>query len=232
MNDGFDMLPADVRAIVRAEQSRVAVPDEARARLAERLSAAVPGFGSAHVPAMTAAPAAGALTAATVKVLVALALGVGAAAALSAQGLSRPARDHARVPAVIAHELAPHAARVLLEHPDVSPPAPAPSAPIVTAPVTAPLPAIASLREERRLLDEARDAIERGDPELGLAPTASHAARFPHGVLGEERDALRIRALARLGRTEEARALLERMRAAYPRSFLLEGAASEVEAIP
>jgi hypothetical protein len=232
MNDGFDMLPADVRAIVRAEQSRVAVPDDARARLAERLSAAVPGFGSPHVPAMTAPPAAGALTATTAKVLVALALGAGAAAALGAHSLSRPARDHARVPAVIAHQLAPHAAHVLREHPDVSPPAPAPSAPIVASPVIAPLAPIASLREERRLLDEARDAIERGDPEQALAPTASHAARFPRGVLAEEREALRIRALARLGRTAEARALLERMRAAYPRSFLLEGAASEVEAIP
>jgi pentatricopeptide repeat protein len=232
MNDDFDMLPADVQAIVRGEQSRITVPDEARARLAERLSAAVLGFGPTHVPAMTAPPAAGALTATAVKVLVALALGGGAAAALSANHLSRPTRDHARVPAMIARELAPHAARVLVEHPDVSPPAPAPSAPIVASPVTAPLTAIASLREERRLLDEARDAIQRGDPERALAPTASYAARFPRGVLAEERDALRIRALARLSRTEEARALLERMREAYPRSFLLEGAASEVEAIP
>ncbi len=82
------------------------------------------------------------------------------------------------------------------------------------------------------MLDAARDAIVRGEPEGALGPTAIHAARFSRGVLAEERDALRIRALARLGRLEEARALLAQLRAAHPQSFLLEGAAADVEAIP
>jgi pentatricopeptide repeat protein len=48
-------------------------------------------------------------------------------------------------------------------------------------------------------------------------------------VLAEERDALRIRALVRLGRLDEARALFDQLRAAYPHSFLLEGVAADVE---
>jgi pentatricopeptide repeat protein len=90
----------------------------------------------------------------------------------------------------------------------------------------------ASLREEQRLLDLARDAIVRGEPEAALPPTSTHAARFPQGVLSEERDALRIRALARLGRGDEARALLARMRVDHPHSFLLDGAGADAESIP
>ena len=88
------------------------------------------------------------------------------------------------------------------------------------------------LGEEQRLLDAARDAIVRGEPEAALTPTATHAARFPHGVLAEERDALRIRALAHLGRKTDAQDLLATMRAQYPKSFLLEGAAIDVDTIP
>jgi hypothetical protein len=51
-------------------------------------------------------------------------------------------------------------------------------------------------------------------------------------VLAEERDALQIRALARLGRKAEAQSLLKEMRANYPHSFLLEGATTDVETIP
>jgi hypothetical protein len=90
----------------------------------------------------------------------------------------------------------------------------------------------ASLREERSLLDAARTAIVRGEPDAALVATAAHEARFPQGALAEERDALRIRALARLGRSDDARALLATMRAKYPHSFLLQGAAADVASIP
>jgi hypothetical protein len=120
---------------------------------------------------------------------------------------------------------------VVVEPPDVS--SPPISVPEVASARSFPARAsIASLREEQRLLDTARDAIVRGEPEGALVPTASHAARFPRGVLAEERDALRIRALARLGRLDEARESFARFRAAYPHSFLLDGAAADVEPIP
>jgi hypothetical protein len=42
------------------------------------------------------------------------------------------------------------------------------------------------------------------DPARALALTNEHAARFPHGLFAEEREALHIEALARSGRTSEA----------------------------
>ena len=237
MNDGFDgrdAIPDDVQALLRVERTRLDVPDDARARLAGRLASAVPGFGPAHVPALSAAPASGAGAAAALKA-VALVLALGAAGAVSIGTMAPSARPALGRPPVTTtgRVLAPHAPRVTVERPDVTRSSIAPngSSPVVAAPVP-PVTAIESLREERRLLDGARDAIAGGEPERALGLTASYSAGFPHGVLAEERDALRIRALAHLGRKEEARALLERMRAAHPQSFLLEGATDEVEAIP
>jgi TolA-binding protein len=90
----------------------------------------------------------------------------------------------------------------------------------------------ASLREEERLLDVARNAIVAGDFQAAVDATLQHAKTFPHGSLAEERDALRIRALAKLGRKEEARSALDRLRSQHPHSFLIEGATIDVESIP
>jgi hypothetical protein len=237
MSDGFDTLPDDVQAILRAERARLDVPTDARARLTQRLSVGVPGFGPPHAPAPTGAPpVGGALTSLTAKVLVALALGAGGAATLRGVDSRSSPRAHSQVTAVLAREIAPHAARTLIDEPDIAlpaPPSPAPAKVRHPDPALAPpLTPSAALRQERRLLDLARDAIVRGEPAAALVPTASHAARFPRGMLAEERDALRIRALARLGRADEARALLAAMRTDHPRSFLLEGAAADVDSIP
>ena len=63
----------------------------------------------------------------------------------------------------------------------------------------APSDASSSLAAERRLLDEARQNLARGEPEAGLVPIERHAARYPKGVLTEEREALAVRLLAALG---------------------------------
>jgi hypothetical protein len=232
MNDDFDVLPADVRAMLRAERTGMSVPENARARLANRLSAALPGFGPPLSPTVTVAAPHSALTATAAKVFVAMALGGGAMATYKA--IDQPSPRHApRVNAVVAEDIAPVAKREVVEEHDLTIPAlpvPAPkSAASAASSVRTPT---ASLREERRLLDAARDAIVRGEPAGALAATANHAARFPRGVLAEEREALRIRALARLGRMAEARSLLAELRVAHPHSFLLAGAAADVEAIP
>ena len=114
---------------------------------------------------------------------------------------------------------------------------PTPSAPIVahTRSTSAPKPneeSAATLEAEHRVLDEAHAAVVAGDYDKALAATAEHAARFPKGMLAEEREAIAIRALARLGRTEEARARLDKLRASHPQSFLLEGATEDVNNIP
>src|SRR5262249_984138 len=80
----LDVLPADVRSMLRAERSRGGVPEGARLRLAKRLAASVPGFGPALLPAAAAALPHGAWVATGVKVLVVLALGGGIVATYEA----------------------------------------------------------------------------------------------------------------------------------------------------
>jgi len=57
-----------------------------------------------------------------------------------------------------------------------------------------------------------------GDPARALRMTEEHAARFPRGVLVQERDVIAIDALVRLGRRDEARAKAMSFRARYPSS--------------
>ncbi len=75
------------------------------------------------------------------------------------------------------------------------------------------------LREERALLDEAREALARHDAEGALLELSTHGSRFPHGQLAEERESLRIRALFDGGdhasAARRARAFLER----HPKSL-------------
>jgi hypothetical protein len=138
-----------------------------------------------------------------------------------------PLVPEAPPPAAASSELAsPHAVAAVREATHTS-----------SAPAPAPLPEetreeSASLAEERRLLDAARASIVAGSPEAAVPVLASCAVRFPDGPLTEERLALQIRALARTGRGDEARALLATMRVTYPHSFVLQGAVDDVARIP
>ncbi|MFT3768137.1 MAG: hypothetical protein QM820_22020 [Minicystis sp.] len=89
-----------------------------------------------------------------------------------------------------------------------------------------------SLAAERRLLDEAQRALAEGRSAAAQEALDRHAREFPRGRLGEEREALSIRALARAGRMEEARARADRFRAAHPRSILLPAIEATVGTIP
>jgi hypothetical protein len=82
--------------------------------------------------------------------------------------------------------------------------------------------------DERALLDVARGAVEREDGTAALAATAEHERRFSRGVLVQEREAIAVRALVLLGRTEEARTRLERFRQTFPNSLLLPALESTV----
>jgi hypothetical protein len=77
----------------------------------------------------------------------------------------------------------------------------------------------ASLAEERHLLDDARQALTRGEPQAGLAPLKLHARRFPKGVLTEEREALAVRLLAALGNQPAALARANSFHARFPNSL-------------
>jgi hypothetical protein len=76
---------------------------------------------------------------------------------------------------------------------------------------------------ELKLLRQARADVAATRFSAALNSIAEHERRFPAGRLREERDALRVKALAGLGRSEDARAAAERFGARYPRSVLSPG---------
>lgn len=101
----------------------------------------------------------------------------------------------------------------------------APKAPLDEAEVnpavrTARLSRADAIRAELRLLRRARGAIIREDFSAALAPITEHARRFQDGRLAEEREALRVKTLAGLGRTVEAERAAAEFKMRFPRSVL------------
>ncbi len=74
------------------------------------------------------------------------------------------------------------------------------------------------LLEESRRLTEARDALRRGDASGALSRLAELQRAVPGGILGQEREALAIEALAKSGRASEAQARARAFLQAYPQS--------------
>jgi len=99
-------------------------------------------------------------------------------------------------------------------------PSPSPSPPRRPSPppASASAPTADSIRAERALLAAANAALRDGDPAAALATLATHASRFPHGVLVEERNATRVLALCAAGRTADAEAARTDFLARWPRS--------------
>jgi TolA-binding protein len=73
---------------------------------------------------------------------------------------------------------------------------------------------------ELAILQRARAAVARGDFASAIEALRDHQRRFPRGKLGEEREALRVKALAGLGRHDDARRAAERFRERFPDSVL------------
>lgn len=74
---------------------------------------------------------------------------------------------------------------------------------------------------EAQLLTQAHAAL-RDEPARALRLSNEHRARFPHGALAQERELLAIRALERMGRTQQAAARRARALRELPRSIALE----------
>ena len=77
------------------------------------------------------------------------------------------------------------------------------------------------LRAELELLRRAHAAYASQEYTGALLVLAEHAHRFPSGRLAEEREALRVRSLADVGRKDEARRAAANFAARFPRSVLL-----------
>ncbi len=74
---------------------------------------------------------------------------------------------------------------------------------------------------ELQLLRAARQDVTGGDFAGALAAIAEHVRRFRHGSLVEEREALRVKALAGLGRHEDAQRAAAAFHARFPHSVFL-----------
>ncbi len=114
--------------------------------------------------------------------------------------------------------LRPHRAKPLAPPPIVAtasaalsvttaPPAPAP-APAITEP----------LKLELDLLGPAQDALRQGAWQRALDLAADHGRQCPTGAMSEEREAIAIEALTRLGRADDARGRLAAFVVRFPRS--------------
>jgi hypothetical protein len=190
--------PDEVRALLRAGRPARPITAEQRARTAKRLAR----YASAAAVAATLSWVPGA----------ALGAGLGVATVIVAWG----------VPALLAPSPRPAppppaTAVVTKPAPSAEPevPPPSPSASAVAPPkatVAAPTASAGgdALAEEAALLEQARAALG-ASPAEALALAEAHAARFPSGKLGMEREMVAIDALRRLGRTPEARARAEAM---------------------
>ncbi|WP_434418122.1 hypothetical protein [Nannocystis pusilla] len=73
---------------------------------------------------------------------------------------------------------------------------------------------------ERRLLEVAQAALQRGAPAAALASLDEHARRFARGVLADEREVLRVLALCAEQRPDEAEAVAQALLRGGPGLFL------------
>ncbi len=89
------------------------------------------------------------------------------------------------------------------------------------AAVETPAEKAARLAGERTILDDARAAVGRGDGGAALIALEAHRRRYPNGALVEEREALTVMALAKLGRTAEAHKTADAFHERYPASLFL-----------
>jgi len=101
-----------------------------------------------------------------------------------------------------------------MEQVEEAPPAPEPV-------LGKPLSRADAARAELRLLRQARAAVAREDYAAALPPITEHARKFKAGRLTEEREALRVKALVGLGRSDDARRAAAAFRSRFPRSVLL-----------
>jgi len=81
--------------------------------------------------------------------------------------------------------------------------------------------AAAPTNAELQLLRDARQDVTRGDFGRALAVIAEHVRRFRNGSLVEEREALRVKSLAGLGRNEDAKRAAAAFHARFPHSVFL-----------
>jgi len=249
MSDPFEMesLPDELAGLVAAERGRPALPEASLAQLSARVGAAlaavpvgVPQVGANAAPAASsgAAPATSVgLKAKAIALFAVGALAGGAGgAAIHARLAAAPSQPIVAesTPSAVAPQPAPQQKEIA--------PAPVPVAVVAAPPAVAPhkrapaphevaplpVPAAADVAEQDRalereqaLLEVARTALGRGNAADAMQALTRHVEEFPSGRLVEERESLRIQALAALGRRPEAIDLFKAFSKRFPHSLFL-----------
>ncbi len=95
---------------------------------------------------------------------------------------------------------------------------PAATPPPVTAPSTPPVRRTSTLALEVAILSRAASSLRAGRPAEALKAVDEHQAKFPNGLLVEERRAARAQALCALGRRSEAESDLARLSSSSPQA--------------
>jgi hypothetical protein len=138
--------------------------------------------------------------------------------AMAPRSASEPARPPAPAPAIATQPSAPAVAEPVLAPPRQQP-VPAKPRAQASRPEPHKVPAQApSLSDELAALDDARRAAARGE----LAPIEAYLRDHPRGALREQAEVIHVEALARAGRTAEAREAAQRFLQSYPRSIHVE----------
>jgi hypothetical protein len=88
------------------------------------------------------------------------------------------------------------------------------------------------LSAERAILEETRTAIVQGNGQAALDRLEGYRRSFPNPLLSEERDALLVEALVKVGRYDEARARARLLRKRMPDSIFLPMVDAAIRAIP
>jgi len=208
-------LPPEIRTLIDHERDVPPLPATVRARAIARARAALVA-GNDRRPAPV--PVRWQRWAAAAAVICILSGGVGAAAYQFRAHLAPEPEIHPIAAPVKTVATPPAPPKTLVTQPapideEMLAPAPDTGKPVLSKADAA--------RAELRLLRQARAAVARAAYAAAMQPIAEHTRRFKDGRLAEEREALRVKALAGLGRTDEARRAAKAFRARFPRSVLL-----------
>ena len=238
MSDPLPPLPPALDRLFADERDAPAGSDEERRAIGMRIaatvglaslggSAAAATSGSAGATASTAAGIAGKIVALVLAVGV---IGGGTALVLGRHGHDAPAPRPQPSAALTGTATVP----VAQPHPELPSPAvetampPPPASPAISDSASPPREAPRHETVARRappaedqpaLLAQAWSALGRDDAAAVLALVERDAAAHPDGPLDEERDALRIEALRRLGHLDEARRAARAFLTRYPSSL-------------
>lgn len=221
-----DQLPPDIASLLSAEKAAAGCDAGSRAALRARIAHTVSGAAPAPPAGLEGANGAGGVGGAlgTAKLLAALAVvvGIGAVAiTVMSRGDDHDVPASASSPVTpIEHAAAPPKVEVVTPTPDRDPtPAPAP-API---PAPAPPPVVhakpATAPSEASLLGQAWSSISSGNPRHALELAERDARLYPTGVMREERAAIEVVALAKLGRSTDAHVAAKQFLVRYPTSL-------------